>query len=628
MATAGYRARLPASVVARVQRQAGPSMGETVARGVSALGEVALKVSYGQMEVREARTEAQHKIALLEQQRARASAVADGMGRLAQIQVDTEAELQGLRDRTAPGAPGYAGQAEEVMNRRWREFAETLPNDPEVVEHFAPMGARWLASGVSQERGWERERRVTHLGDQFEASLNTQSAALLGSPDPDAWASLVSDYDAAIALQDMDGTAKDALKLKVREELTGAMLDGLLQQDRHEAVAAALHSGQFDAWLGGADGKARWLDRVEAEGQRAERQAEIDASAARDEARTGLNLIKVRIDNNDFPTQAEITAAYRAAQAANVPGDELAEYAFLGERAVNRQQFTTMNDTVLQEAVATARAKQSAGRLGEAETRWLEQAEDALGERDGAKGDSLRTLWSSGPDGQQQAVRQLAAMAPERAWAAASRAGQPRAAIYARLGGSGQRLALQGAAVRAARPDDFLPGQGGAEGKTAAKRNFRAFIGEDLVRQLGGAFDDTFEAALDVMAGSGGEWNDANFRRAVRVVFGARERPGAGARVIEGGIGTVRGRMVELPDNMTATEFDAALSRADFSAARYRNGQAASKPDILANFLPVPTTPTGADGRTRYMFVDAAGHPLLRADGTPFDVYTHFGRTR
>jgi hypothetical protein len=184
-------------------------------------------------------------------------------------------------------------------------------------------------------------------------------------------------------------------------------------------------------------------------------------------------------------------------------------------------------------------------------------------------------------------------------------------AVIARLGPNGQRFALQGQGARQARPDDFLPRDRNKPDRKAAELAFRAIVGEPMVQRLGGAFDDMLETSLDVMAGRSGAWDAAKFKSSVNVVFGATQRPDG---AVAGGLGTVRGRTVELPDTLTASEFDRALSRADFGAARYANGQPASKLDVLSNYQPVPLDARG----TRYMFLDGQQRPLSVADGNRF----------
>lgn len=615
MAELGYRARLPGSVVARIARTE-PGAGAAVAAGLEGLGKVALRVSYQQDEVRQARDESEFRIAQVEQQRSRATAVADGMGRLAQLQLDTEAELQALRDRTEAGAGGYEETAEEVYRRRWREFEGTLPKDPEVREHFAPMGARWLGSGISQERGWAREKRVTHLGKQFESSLDTYAAALFSSPSADTFQSLLTDFDSAIALQDIDGTAKAALQQQVRQKLTGAMFDGMLQQGGYEAVEAAVGSGRFDEWIGGAEGKGRWLDRAGAGREAAARMAEAEQSAARRAAREAIEAIDARIDIGEPVPQSEINAAIAAGQEAGVDADVLIRASGAGARASARDAARAMDTPELEAQFEALQQRRRGGGASAAEVRQVEALEAELKARDIDAGNRIRELAKQGPDGQVLAATQLAGMNVERRWAAAREAGDERLAVYTNLTPRGRSFAAEGRALREARADDFLPpkdSRGRNGGRDAAAEAFRSLIGQDLTDQLGGAYDEHLEAALDLMAGTARKWDPTLFGRAVQMVFGQTQRADGTS---QGGIGTVRGQRVELPPRWSAPEFDNSYSRFDFRGAIYQDGTAAKPADVRNHYRP---RYVGDDDRgSLYSLIGPDGLPLLDQKRQPY----------
>lgn len=605
-----FTSRVNSSVVARAPRRVASS---GLAEGLGLLGRTAAVAADRDRQVDEAEADSQFRIAQEEQRRDRSRRAMEFGGQLAEARIEYARRTQEARSETEPGAPGWEARAAEIRAEVFAPLQSLYADDEELAERLAPQLQNVAASIAADEMAWELQQRTAWEGERFRTTLQAEADALLTDPDPAKMGEALERVETLIDLSDYDGTTKGKLRLLARRTLAGGTLDGLALAEDYDALGAVLESGTLDGVLG--DDKDNYLRTVTAGRAAQAREAEIAASAARDQARDALALLKVQIEAGEDVTQSTIRQALALAQAADVPADELATFAYLGEESVNARQFRRMDDGGLQREIAALQALESAGRLDAAGQRRLEHAEAAMGQRDGAAGESLSTLWKSGPEGQAQAVAQLAEMPTDRAWAAASRAGNTRMAIYARLRPDGRREAIEGRALREARPDDFLPPKTAAGGnaKEQARRAFRAYIGEDLVRQLGGGFDEVFEASLDVMAGTAGEWSESGLRGAVRAVFGASMRPGSPG-VVQGGIGAVRGRMVELPADMTAAEFDRYLSRVDFSDARYSNDQPASKADVLRSYLPVPISEPGADGVTRYVFVDAQGAPLMRAD--------------
>lgn len=619
MADVGYRATLPRSVVARIMPQ-GPSPGAIVARGMIQLGQTVDAIQQGDRAVDRQIADSDFRIAQIEQGRARATAVADGMGRFAEFQLQTQTRVQELRDQAAPGGADHARQAEALYRERAREFLSTLPNDPEVREHFAPMVARWEAGAIGDEREWERERRVTHMGEQFGVSLDASAAALFSKPDADSFAALLGDFDNAIALQTVDGTAKQTLRGRVRETLTAALLDGMLAQGGYEAVEQVLASGRFDGWIGGAEGKARWQGRAGAERAAAVRAEEAAAAQSRRTAIDALDTIKALIDAGEDVPQADIESALAAGRAAGVDQADMIRFADLGRQAVERASARGMQTPELQADLQQLQQRRAAGQASADDLRRMGTLERELDGRDAQAGTSIRELARSGAPGRVAAAGQLAAMPVDRRWAAGREAGDTRLAVYAGLTPRGREYAAEGRALREERPDDFLPAQperrgrgGAATGREQADAMFRQMLGPDLVDQLGETYREHLDTALDVMAGAARRWDEQSFRRAVQMAFGQTRRPDG---TWQGGIGGINGRRVELPSQWTATEFARAYSAMDFGNARYGDGSRVNAADVRRSFTP---RYIGDDkGSSRYLLVGPDGRQLGHANGGPF----------
>jgi hypothetical protein len=618
MADIGYRAQLPNSVVLR-RTQFAPGVGSAIGQGLAQLGKTVLQVRYADQQTDERIAESQTRIAQIEQQRARGQAVADGMGRLAQAKIDTDAEVQALQDASEPGAPGYAAQAEAVYRKNWQAFLDTLPADPEVQQQFAQSGATWIAAGVTGARDWERTQRVKNMGDSFESSLNTDASALYSKPDPEALKTKLGEYASAIDLQLLPGTDKARLKDMARAKLTGSTFDGMIVAHAYDAVEAALNTGAFD-WMG-PDVKDRYLQQVAAGRDVQARQAEAEAHDAKKTAVGDLQSLQVDLENGNPPSVSTINAALAKARAAGVDEKDLKEFAYLADSSVRAQNAQGMTTGAISGDLAKLRTKRAAGQASEADVRQIAAYEAELKGRDEKAGGGIKQLAQAGAQGQAAAATQLAGMDPDRRWAAAREAGDERLAVYANFTPKGRLFAAQGRELRNARPDDFVPPKTpGGGGKDEARALFRQAIGERLTDELGGSFDDVFEASLDAMAGMARKWDPANFKLAIQYAFGATRRSNG---QLQGGIGLVRGRKIELPDRLTAAEFDAKLARGNFSAARYANGAVASKIDILGHFTPVPVSGTRG-AAVHYRFMDAQGHLLMRDDGkglVPFEGY-------
>jgi len=217
----------------------------------------------------------------------------------------------------------------------------------------------------------------------------------------------------------------------------------------------------------------------------------------------------------------------------------------------------------------------------------------------------------------------LAAMPGAERVRVADKMGQGKLALVAGLPMQVQQTALIGARTRSARPDAFMPvgPKGGAGDERQVRAAFERVVSPALANALGGRYRDVMEAALDYYVGTRAQtggmegWSGQVFGNAVNTIYGATLRPGG---VWQGGIGTVRGRKVELPPQWTAQEFEQRFSKVDFAArgAVYRDGRPAEREDILTNYQLVVD---GQDeGRLFYRLQDARGRPLMNRNGGIF----------
>lgn len=627
MAAQGYRAQLPSSVVSRVvQRQQG--VGAAIAGGLQQAGKVALQVSYQNAETQDRIAESQSRIAQIEQQRARAAAVAEGMGRLAEVQLQVEQDVESLPERSKPDAAGYAAKAEELYRQRARDFAGSLGNDPEVQQHFAPMLSRWLGAGIGQARDAERKQRTGYIGDQFETSVDTQASSLLQQPTVQNWEAMIADHDSAIDMQDIDGRTKAAMKAAVRQKATAALFEGTLAQGGADAVETAIKTGQFDAWVGGADGKARWIERAQATRDAAARQSEAAESERRRAAEDALDAIKARVEGGDPVSQAEIETALAGAKTAGVKDAALIRFGNLGAQAASRGYARGLTTVEIERQAGALNAKRSEGKASAADLRVLDALDKELGQRADKDAGNVSTLWKDAAT-RPAAVAQLHALRPAERFRIAEKVGGT-IGVLASLHPQNAQTAIQGSAIRTDRPDAFMPvDRSGKAQKDAPREAFNKYVGVGVMNDLGGEYDKMLNTALDLYvgsqadAGTSGAWNENEFAKAINIVFGASKRDDG---TIQGGLGRVRGRPVELPTGWTASEFDQGLSRLPLEGAVYADGRAATKADVLSHYRLV-VDQEGDDGSVTYRFEDERGRALLRRGGKGEPFRLHVGRT-
>lgn len=234
------------------------------------------------------------------------------------------------------------------------------------------------------------------------------------------------------------------------------------------------------------------------------------------------------------------------------------------------------------------------------------QLDKLIDSADTRETEQVRELMGKGVAGQTQALSMLTGSAEAR-YAKANKL-EDGLGFVANLNTKAQTYALEGRELRKARPKDF-----GDDKQVRATVD--AMVGP-LGLALGGQYGELVDTAWSIMATSQARTGSAGFdadklRMAVRIATGATHRPNG---IVQGGIQRVRGKPVHLPENMTPDEFDAYMSRRDFSAGAYANGRPAQKADVLQNYRPEWA---GDDprGRPLYRFVDATGGVLANKGG-------------
>lgn len=623
----GYVARLPSSVVQRIAPR-GPTPGEAMGRGIAQLGEV-----LGNVAEQNARVEdqiAQSNFRIGEQIKARERSAVSAMyaGKLADLKLETRKEVAALRAKSAEGAIGHEEAVQAAIDKRFEAFNSELEQaaggDPDVLERFAPSVRAARDDVLGDEAMWALGKRAEAQGNGVEKALDGIRNEQLTKPDPAKLMRDLTGLKQIIDSADWDGNTKAKVWDSALQGGFGASLDGSIAIGQTTAARKILTDGTLDGIVS-PEQKKGYLQRLDAADREAALEAERAASAEREAATDDLKLIKVLTeDGKEAVPQSRINAALERARRAGVKPDTLAEYAYMGEAAVQAQRFRQMPTPQLSSEVAGLRTKMNAGAITPEEQRRLSRAEKVLDDRDTEKGDGLGTLWKSGEQGQAQVMSQLAALPGDERVRVADKMGQGKLALVAGLRPQVQQTALVGGRTRQDRPDAFMPvgPKGGTDdSKKFVRAAFERAISPALANALGGRYGDVMEAALDfyvgsqAQAGTAGGWSETAFAKAVNVIYGAYQAPDGRVR---GGIGNVRGRKVELPPHWTAQEFDQRISLYDFGGqgAVYRDGRPVERGDVLANYQPVVERMDG--NRVIYRLQDARGRTLMRKDGSMF----------
>lgn len=606
-----YTSRVNASVAAAPAAQAPLGLGQLA----SALGRTAGAIADQTSQVDEKVKEIDFAIAEREKARVRDAAsakasvaLAQGEGEYNRWVIDNQNDAQ------------FESKANARVDADIAAVKGLLGDDPELNDLYAPLLTRTGETRKTAAFSHVAAIRAKASGDALDASAT-------------AWGNVVGDHpertEEAVGVVTVaitgNSSIPEALKPGLVHQVTGGLwlkgLEANVIAGKYEAVDQALNDGSYDAVLpeGGKAGLQRMI------GAQRQLKAQADEQAAADEKRLaadGLKTIRIAIDHGEAVPVGTINAAIARGQQAGVEGSVLVDAAYLGEDMVFDGKIRGLDDAALTAQVDALRAKRSAGKLNGKEARILDRGEKALNDRTTKQADVLGALWKTGPEGERSVVSQLHGMTPEQRFAAAEQMHDPKLAITAALPPANQAVALEGRRLRAADKDAFLPlGTTGKPDSAAMEAEFNRIVPLSVRSHLGPNAVQLREAAMDYFAGSqaraggGGKWSAAGFGQAVNAVFGTRRRASDGK--FAGGLGVVRGRTVELPDGVTADEFDQRLSRYDFAGggALYADGKPARNADVLAHYQPVPDHEDPKTHETAYRFETASGDPLRWGNG-------------
>lgn len=604
-AETGYQRQVgtsaPQAAVLSDARDYGAGVGEAIARGGQQLH--------------------QQRIAQFraDRQEAADSEAADVARRAAEARVAMDAFVRTSRTGPVPGAKGHAEAVTKALGEQRTALLDGIVEDR--VRQAA--GVQWddyAARVTSSEEAYELGRgidldianlkRTGELADNRIVSSGGDNAVYQEE--------LVQGTASILGLPNV--TPEDKEKL-LRAHEAGRTLTWL--QARSEADPASvkleLAAGLYDELLTPEQIKA--LDR----GAELEiKAAAVEAAAAQQQervaARNDLELIEARIEAGDLPATKDIETVIARARAAGVPEAELVRLTTKADDATILRAYGAANDptgAISATTVAAIDEKIRAGTATPEEYRLRDKLAGYADTRAADAGKALKDMAAQGPAGELQALGQISQMASRnQRFAAGQELGGNMGYIALLPSAASRELAVNGKGVLAARPKDF--GE-----RDDVDQRFEATVGP-TAKTLGPAYGQMkmlswqIYAGLRSQAGATG-WDKKTFDLAVKVAFGATKRADG---VLQGGLATVRGRPVMLPDDRTADEFDRMVSRipADkFAQALYADGTPATKADVLARFRP-EWFEQDATGGNWYRLIGPDGKPLREKSGAVFPI--------
>ncbi len=586
-----------AGAIGGVLEQAGGTLGKVAAVGRQADDQVA---------------EDQFQIQQLEKRRAQAAAMAVKAGQIAEAQTALEASERDLPEYSAPGAVGYAAKRGQQVDDAFDKVLADV-TDPEVRNQLLPVVARARAGYKTRAQDYEDQTFRSFQGEEVKKWGYAQRNALARDPNGENLNAALIEGDKLLDALRMDGARGPKAKADLRAELTAGYIDGQLDRGNHKAVKAMIGSGELDSvfdpqTLKTYDGMADNAARAEAKA------AELAQAEAQDKATEGLKLLEEREGGNNPPAPSEWAAALQAAGAAGVEGSTIEKYRNKAVTGTTARQIGSLSAPVLESQAEQLRAKVNSGAASPAERGELELYESETKKRGGTIGAQVAPMLKGGPEQRMQGFATLAALPPNLRWRAAEAAGDPKAALIAGLGPEARGRVAQGQLVRTNNKDAVLPplrtGKTRRDQEAEVDRAMSAFLGPELMRANAPYRQHLREGALDYVAGFQDNWNAGSFEKGLRVMFGGTQR---GNGSWQGGIGTVYGRKIELPDQWNESEFEQRLARYGFEGATYADGSPAKAADVRANYQ-LEYAGQNAAGDALYNVIDARGRALLNRE--------------
>lgn len=594
-----FSARVTGGVVARRQ----PERLEGVSSGLSALARGGQQAQQIREQTDRQVREIDERIAERERERDRRHASADIV--VNQLKVDEELAIrvQEIELSADPGAPDHSQKVREELSKAKAEYFAQVPNDEELHDQARRGWAAIEARYAVKAETFAAKKRIEKAGDDYDAILNTGANLITSDPTPENYQSKRDQAHQWIDGSSLDGAAKERLKKEIDASYAAALLDGQLEAGNYEAVGAMLDSDDLAPVLSKSQ-TDRYRDRVVRERKAAALEAErVQVQAQRDVAKMA-DALEEKVRQGINPTGEEIQAVRAAAEAVGMDPDEIIALQGMEVKARLNRALPPGSDPADARAYQkTLAAKIAAGTASEAEQIAYKHVGSRINELEKVAAEERKELLANGVPGRMQAIAGLPADPASRF--AIGEQIEPGLGYTAMLSKPMQARVLAGREVLADKSNrDLIDNRAAKKVREGALRHARAGMQPGQV-EAWSMMADRIYAQLAYENGWK-EFRPGDYRAAIRLASGGVRRNGEW----QGGLGTVRGKGVLLPDGMSEREFDRRLSRLNISVAgRTRFGDPIGKEDFLQNYTPIWIGDDEA-GRPFYAFRDARGDYL------------------
>jgi hypothetical protein len=266
-----------------------------VGEGLEQLGEAGSRAAAQDAQLREQTAETQHRIAMLQDQRALQSQTADGLREFDEMQTRIESKAIELRQTIAAGGAGYEEKLGEFRDKETDDFLARYGADPRLRQHFTPLVARLRGNSAIQAQAIVAEASAAKQKDdatEFSDRLYNR-ARNDGSPE-----NMKLLEQQAVAYLDALGPMPEDRRKAIGRGFVQRMLIGQSEQaiDRDPATALdRINEGVLDDLLG-AEQLEGLRTHAETEVRRREAAARAEAAAAVTAQREALATRKAELD--------------------------------------------------------------------------------------------------------------------------------------------------------------------------------------------------------------------------------------------------------------------------------------------------------------------------------------------
>lgn len=586
----------------------------------------------------------------LDLERQKASEASDVGARLAQFSADIKPQILQLQDEAAPDGTGHPEKVAQTVDQGLNEILGSAKNE-DVRTHFTDVAATMRASLVGDATAFAHLKRAEFQHDNMAQLGSSISTAEETTPSPEL------DFGNSLALIRTTVDAQNGLDSNVRGDLTRDLsrqavvghYGGLIAHDPHAALAMLdagvygqyFQHGDVDALRSKAETQIH-KGEVEARAQQAviERQQKEEEATYRARAEQGVQVdpghgeaLAARAEaRGDTSTAVALRAAATGAKAASIYGgpnvlpsqitgrlaqiegtkdwqanDALAveHKALIGLRDKRRSDEPNIPVPNLNDPHDVARFEAAVN--ADAQTRGV-LPQYVFGD--------LKRLFQpemqQGDAGQAQVLDAIGHFSTRAAFVAARQLA-PQDNVFqmaATLHGYSRELALKGR-------DALRAEQGKDKVVTAEEMNAPLSA---IAGAMTGADPDFQKAAQDTALAISAELHrrlgktryDRDLgEEAARLALGGQMR----GAVKTGGLGSVNGQPIVLPDDMTQDEFDKRYYRLAGPSKAYGSGRPLAFDELRRSYRLIP------HGDGDYQWQDAYGRVVTDQHGAPVTLH-------